>query len=106
MFLVLHIVFWTVLKFLLAALGFLYAGLVLMAYRTEGPRFQLRVNWQDPFRSAQQLLVWLGVKAVAAIVRVGSSTWEMLSEASADLGEWYVRQRGDETEATFRSRFL
>jgi hypothetical protein len=43
---------------------------------------------------------------LAAIVRGGSGTWEMLSEASADLGEWYVRRRGPETEATFRSRFL
>jgi hypothetical protein len=91
MFLVLQVVFWTVLKFLLAALAFLYAGLVLMAYRTEGPRFQLRVDWQDPFRLAPQLLVWLGVRALAAIVRIGSGTWDMLSEASADLGEWYVR---------------
>jgi len=106
MFLALQVVFWTVLKFMLAALAFLYAGLVLMAYRTEGPRFQLRVNWQDPFRSAPQLLVWLGVKAVAAIVRIGSGTWDMLSDASADLGEWYVRRRGPEAEAIFRSRFL
>ena len=106
MFLVLHIVFWTVLKFLLAALGVLYAGLVLMAYRTEGPRFQLRLDWQDPFRSVPQLLVWLGVRALAAIVRIGSGTWDMLSEASADLGERYVHPRGPEAEAIFRSRFL
>ncbi|MGD0922997.1 MAG: hypothetical protein ABSA70_14735 [Terriglobia bacterium] len=106
MFLVLHVVFWTVLKFMLAALAFLYAGLVLMAYRTEGPRFQLRADWQGPFRSAPQLLVWLGVRALAAIVRIGTGTWDMLSEASADLGEWYVRRRGPEAEAIFRSRFL
>jgi len=106
MFLVLQVVFWTVLKFLLAALAFLYAGLVLMAYRTEGPRFQLRVDWQDPFRLAPQLLVWLGVRALAAIVRLGSSTWEILSETSADLGEWCIRRRGPRAEAIFRSRFL
>ena len=106
MFLVLQVVFWTVLKFMLAALAFLYAGLVLMAYRTEGPRFQLRADWQGPFRSAPQLLVWLGVRALAAIIRIGSGTWDMLSEASADLGEWYVRRRGPEAVAIFRSRFL
>lgn len=106
MFLVLQVVFWTVLKFMLAALAFLYGGLVLMVYRTDGPRFQLRVNWQDPFRSAPQLMVWLGVRALAAIVRIGSGTWDMLSEASADLGEWYVRRRGPAAEAIFRSRFL
>lgn len=106
MFLVLQVVFWTVLKLLLAALGFLYAGLVLMVYRTEGRGLQLRVNWQDPFGSARQLLVWLGVKALAAIVRVGSGAWDMLSEASANVGEWYVYRRGGETEAMFRSHFL
>jgi hypothetical protein len=105
-FVVLQIVLWTVLKLLLAALGFLYVGLVLMVYRTEGPRFRLRVNRQDPFRSAQQLFIWLGVRALAAIVRVGSSAWEMLSDASADLGEWYVRRRSGETRPSFHSHFL
>ncbi len=103
---ILEIVFWAVVKFLLAAFGILYAGLVLMGYRTEGDRYRLRLDEQDPVGSAEQLLVWLGVRAMAAIVCVGRTTLEMLSEASAEVGEWYIRRRGGEVEASFRSRFL
>lgn len=103
---ILVIVFWGVLKLLLAASGILYAGLVLMAYRTEGNSYRLRLDKQNAARSAVQLLVWLGVQAVAAIVRVGKATLEMLSDASAEVGEWYIRRRGGEVEAIFRSHFL
>lgn len=100
------IVFWGVLRLLLAAFGILYAGLVLMAYGTEGDRYRLRLDRQDPAGSAKQLLVWLGVKAMAAVLRVGRTTLEMLSDASADVGEWYIRRRGGEVEAIFRSHVL
>jgi hypothetical protein len=103
---ILVIVFWGVLKLLLAAFGILYAGLVLMAYRTEGDRYRPRLDKQDPVGSAAQLLVWLGVKAMGAIVRVGRATLEMLSDASAEVGEWYIRRRGGEVEAIFRSHVL
>lgn len=103
---ILVIVFWAVFKLLLAAFGFLYAGLVLMAYRTEGHRYRLRLEKQDLAGSAAQLLVWLGVKAMAIVVRVGRTALEMLSDTSAEVGEWYIRRRGGEVEATFRSRFL
>lgn len=102
---ILGIVFWGILKFLLVALGIVYSGLVLMAYRTAGPRCQLRLDWQHPTRAAQQLLVWLGVKILAASVVVGRTALEMLSEASAEVGEWYLRRRG-EAGATVRSHFL
>lgn len=101
-----EIAFWVTMKLVLIALGILYSGLVLMAYRTEGPRYQLRLDWQGPARSAQQLLVWLGVKVLAALVYAGRAALEVLSEASAEVGEWYLRRRGGEAEATFRSRFL
>jgi hypothetical protein len=106
MFLELQRVLWTVSKLLLAALGFLYAGVVLTAYRSVGSRLQLRVDRQRPLHPAQQLLVWLGVKALAAIVRLGSNAWEMLSDTSADFGEWCIRRRGGQLETLFRSRFL
>jgi hypothetical protein len=101
----LEIVFWGTVKFLLIALGIVYSGLVLMAYRTEGPRCPLRLDWQRPMRAIQQLLVWLGVKMLAASVVIGRTFLEMLSEASAEVGEWYLRRRG-EAGATVRSRFL
>jgi hypothetical protein len=102
---ILGIFFWGILKSLLIALGIVYFGLVLMAYRTEGPRCQFCLDWQRPTRAAQQLLVWLGVKILAASVVIGRTFLEMLSEASAEVGEWYLRRRG-EAGATVRSRFL
>lgn len=100
------ILFWATLKLLLVASALLYAGLVLMAYRTDGPRYQLRLDWLDPARSAERLLVWLGVKVVAAVLRAGRSALEILSEAAAEVGEWFIRRRGGQAEALYRSRFL
>jgi hypothetical protein len=45
------------------------------------------------------------VKILAASVVVGRTALEMLSEASAEVGEWYLRRRG-EAGATVRSHFL
>lgn len=106
MFPILEVAFWAVFKFLLGAFGILYAGLVLMAYRTEGERYRLSLNKQDPAGSAAQLLVWAGVRAMATVVRVGRTALEMLSDASAEVGEWYIRRRGGQVEAIFRSHFL
>jgi len=39
--------------------GVLYFGLVLMAYRTDGPSAPLTLDLSDPARSAERLLVWL-----------------------------------------------
>ncbi len=77
--------------------GILYAGLVLMSYRTEGPHYRVRFDSKDPARSAQRLLVWLGVKALAFVMRVGIPILGMLSEASAVVGEWFLRRASPET---------
>lgn len=102
----LAMLFWGAVKLILVALGILYAGLVLVSYWTEGSRPPLRLDLRAPARSIGRLLIRLGVKAVAVILRLGKSTLDMLSEASADVGEWYIRRRGAEAEAAFRSRFL
>jgi hypothetical protein len=106
MFPILEVAFWAAFKLLLGAFGILYAGLVLMAYRTEGERHRLRLDKRDPAGSAAQLLVWAGVRAMATVVRVGRTALEMLSDASAEVGEWYIRRRGGQVEAIFRSHFL
>ena len=86
--------------------GILYAGLVLMSYRTDGPHYSVRFNSKDPARSAQRLLVWLGVKALAFAVAIGVPILGMLSEASAVVGEWFLRRANPETLAATRSRFM
>ncbi len=98
--------FWWTFKLLWGASGVLYAVLVLMSYATEGRRYRLQLELENPARSAASLLIWLGVKAVAAILSVGRSVLEILSETSADVGEWFIRRRGPEVDAMFRSRFL
>lgn len=101
-----YIVFLAALKLLVMAGGILYAGLVLMSYRTDGPRAPLRLDFTNPARSAVRLTVWLGVKMVKATLRAATALFNMLSEASAEVGEWFLRQRSPEVQAEYRSRFM
>jgi len=83
----------------------LYAGIVLMKYRTAGPRPRLDFDLQNPVGSVQQLAIWLGVKAVAACVRISKPILNSLLEASAEVGEWLMR-RSPAVQESIRSRFL
>jgi len=75
----------------------LYAGLILMRYLTDGQRPRPVVDPRDPAQSAERLAVWLGVKALALAVRMLTPIFEMLSEASAEVGEWFLSNRRHET---------
>lgn len=86
------------LKLALLAGVALYTGLVLMSYLTDGPQLRPRVEWRDPAHSAERWAVWLGVQALALVVRVATPVFGMLSEASADVGEWFLRHRHDESQ--------
>jgi hypothetical protein len=94
----LHSIFSGFLKLALLAGAALYAGLVLMSYLSDDPHFRPRVEWRDPAHSAERLAVWLGVKALALAVRVVTPIFGTLSEASADVGEWFVSHRHDESQ--------
>jgi hypothetical protein len=67
-----------------------YAVYVLIRYLTNGPGPRPQVDLRDPARSAEHLAVWLGVKTVALGVRMGTPIFAMLSEASADVGDWFL----------------
>jgi hypothetical protein len=95
-----HLVTW-----LGVAAGALYATLVLMRYRTDGPRYRFELSLDDPARSIQHLAVWLGVKVVAGCVWIAKPILNMLLEASAEVGEWFIR-RSPAVEESIRSRFL
>ena len=75
----------------------LYTGLVLMSYRTDGPRVRPQFDWRDPAHSAEHWALWLGVIALALAVRVVTPIFGMLSEASAEVGEWFLSRRHDES---------
>jgi len=94
------------LKLLLLSFAVLYAGLVIMTYRTNGSRYRPDLNGRDPARLLEGLAIWLGVRAVAAVLRFGRRLFEMLSETSADLGEWFIRRQSRHVQESVRSRFL
>jgi len=87
-----------------AAVG-LYAGIVLMRYRTDGPHYRLRFEPQDPARSLEYLAVWLGVKVLEGCLRMTRAIFNVLLEASAEVGEWCIRLSPTVQESV-RSRFL
>jgi hypothetical protein len=51
------------------------------------------------------LVVWLGVKVLDACLRFASAIFNMLLEASAEVGEWVLR-RNPAVQQSIRSRFL
>jgi hypothetical protein len=80
-------------KLFLAGTVVLYAGLVLIALRTEGANAQVHFDWGDPARSAERLLVWLGVKGVSGVSQGLMAALDTLEDASADVGEWLLHHR-------------
>jgi len=101
----LSIVISNLLTGLAIAVGLLYAGMVLMTYRTDGPHNRLSFELRDPVRSAEHLVVWLGVMALDACLRFARVILNMLLEASAEVGEWFI-SRSLTMQESVRSRFL
>ena len=93
----LHSIFSGFLKLAFLAGVALYAGLVLMSFRTEGAHLRPQVDLRNPAHSAERLAVWLGVMALALAKRGTAKVFGMLSEASAEVGEWFLRLRHHES---------
>ncbi|HKS97741.1 MAG TPA: hypothetical protein VJV74_16625 [Terriglobia bacterium] len=93
---------WT-LKVLLGVVILIYAGLVAMTYATDGARYRPRLDLDAPLRSLQRLLVWLGVEAVEGVRRMLRATLNVFSEASAEVGEWFVSRRSRKEQQRFHS---
>jgi hypothetical protein len=74
-----------------------YAAYVLISYLTYGARPRPQVDLHDPARTAENLAAWAGVNAVALGVRVATPVFAMLSEASADVGDWFLRNHRPQT---------
>jgi hypothetical protein len=88
-----HLAFLIVVAGAAAATVVLYASLVLDTYRSEGRNFRLRVLWRDPARSGLYFLVWLGLHFLDVLLRLARQSMDTLTEASAEVGEWYLRRR-------------
>jgi hypothetical protein len=89
----------------LATIG-LYSGMVLTNYVVRGSDYHVRFDFGEPAWSMKQLLVWCGVRVLAAIVRMLGLALDQLIQASADVGEWFISRRSERVQAEFRSRFL
>jgi hypothetical protein len=101
----LSIVFGHLLRWLAVAAGALYAGMVLMRYRMDRPHYRLSFEVRDLTRSVVHLVVWLGVKVLQACLWFARAILNMLLEASAEVGEWFMRRSPTVAESV-RSRFL
>jgi hypothetical protein len=101
----LSVLFGHLLTWLAVAAGALYTGMVLMRFRTDRPHYRLSFDPRDPGRSLEHLVIWLGVKVLEGCLRIASSILNMLLEASAEVGEWFIRLSPAVRESV-RSRFL
>jgi len=76
-----------------------------MRYFADGPHYRLSFDLRDPARSVVHLLVWLGVKVLQVGLRFARAFLNILLEASAEVGEWFMR-RSPAVQESIRSRFL
>jgi hypothetical protein len=90
----------------LGLFGIIYLGLVLMTYTIFGPSYRLILDIEAPVRSIERLLIWIGVRILHAGVRILRASLDLLSDASAEVGDWFVRRAGRNVQAAYRSRFL
>ncbi|HLI30766.1 MAG TPA: hypothetical protein VKV79_06680 [Terriglobia bacterium] len=88
-----RILFLDILKFFLTGIAVLYVSLVVMTLRNEGSRYELKLDPDDPARSVERLLVWLGVRSIAALAAFGKACLNILEDTSADVGEWVLNRR-------------
>ena len=93
----LHSIFVGFLKLALLAGAALYTGLVLTIYFGDGAQPRPQLDLRDPAHSTQRWAVWLGVKGLGMAVRVATPIFGMLSEASAEVGEWFLDHRHHES---------
>jgi hypothetical protein len=68
----------------------LYAVEVLSAYFRPEKRQRPEIDSSQPLRTGSHWLVWAGVMAADFMVKLSRPLFGMLSEASADVGEWAI----------------
>ncbi|HZT68534.1 MAG TPA: hypothetical protein VFC10_02135 [Terriglobia bacterium] len=88
-----RILFLDILKFFLTGVAVLYVSFVVMTLRNEGTRYELRLDPNDPARSLERLLVWLGVRCIGTLAALGKACLNILEDTSADVGEWVLHRR-------------
>ena len=70
-----------------------YITLVILSYFEDRTHARPQFDFRDPAHSVEHLAVWVGVAALALSVRVVAPVFAMLSEASAQVGDWLLNGR-------------
>lgn len=70
-----------------------YITLVILSYFENKAHTRPRFDFRDPAHSLEHLAVWVGVAALVFGVRVVTPVFGMLSEASAEVGDWFLNGR-------------
>lgn len=88
-----HSLFSGLLDVVLLAGGILYSTLVLLSYFEGRGRTRPRFDRNNLSRSGERIAVWFGVRTLALTVRMANPILGQLSEASAEVGEWFLNHR-------------
>jgi hypothetical protein len=80
----------TLLDMSLLVAGVLYVVEVLIAYFRPGPRQRPEIDPSQAFRSGSRWFIWAGVMSLDFLVMLSRPMVNILSEASADVGEWAI----------------
>ena len=72
----------------LAAVGIPYTVEVLVIYGRSGATYRPALYRTHGIQFVERLLIWTGLVLIAVGVKLSRSVLDMLTEASADLGEW------------------
>jgi hypothetical protein len=83
-----------------------YIVLVFLGYASEGPNYEIRLDTRRPVMTARRILVGLGVRFAARMLRIGQFLLNPLFEASAEVGDWFADHASPEVRERIRSRFI
>jgi hypothetical protein len=67
------------------------------APRGQASAFPFENHWRNPFPVILDPLFWLGAQALSGMKALARSIFALLTEASADVGDLFIRRHGGET---------
>jgi len=70
--------------------GIAYTLEVLVIHANSDANYRPALDRVDGIQFAKRLLVWAGVAWIAVAVKLSRSLLDMLTEASAEFGEWAI----------------
>ena len=63
---------------------------VLVIHANSDANYRPALDRVDGIQFVKRLFVWVGVGSIAVAVKLGRSLIDMLTEASAEFGEWAI----------------